>query len=128
MKISSISVGLCQLVAGSSLICCYSRSLISLVVSLVFSPPSVGTETDPVVDGQRTNEQTNRSPPQSPVTGQAENWYGRLTVHILPATTDAGRPVTFCSPPQLSRPTDWRLFFSQGLDVNCCNCCSDWCQ
>lgn len=111
MKIGSISVALCQLVAGFSLICGYSRSLISLAVSLVFSPPSVGTETDPVVDGQRTNEQTNRSPPQSPVTGQAENWYGRLTVHILPATADARRPVTFCSPPQLPHASDRRLLF-----------------
>ena len=46
MKIGSISVSLCQLVARLSLICGYSRSLISLVVSLVFNE----TETDPVAD------------------------------------------------------------------------------
>lgn len=38
MEIGSINVGLCQLVVGVSLICDYSHSLISLVVSLVLSP------------------------------------------------------------------------------------------
>lgn len=46
MKIASISVALCQLVARLSLIGGFSRSLISLVVSLVFNE----TETDPVAD------------------------------------------------------------------------------
>lgn len=63
-----------------SLICAHNHSLISLAVSLVLSLPSLGTETDPSVDSQQTNEQTNRTTPQFLVTDQVENGSGHLTV------------------------------------------------
>ena len=92
MEISSISVALCQLVAGLSLICGYSRSLISLVVSLVLSPRRRGRKLTPRwTDSEQMNKQT-AALPRSPVTGQVENWCGRLNVHILPAAADARRP------------------------------------
>lgn len=99
MKISSISVALCRLVAGVSLIYGYSRSLISLVVSLVFSPRRWGRKLTPWWTNSEQMEQTNRSSPRSPVTGQVENWCGRLTVHIMPAMATPGSPVTLLTLP-----------------------------
>ena len=88
----------CVIVALSAGVFFYLRIfLVSDLVSCLISPLplSIGIETDPAVDGRRTNEQINHSPPWSPVTGQVENRCGRLIVHILSAMAVARRP---CQP------------------------------
>lgn len=95
-----------------SLICGHPRSLISLVVSLVFPPlPSAEMETDPGVNRRETNEQTNRSPPQLLVTNRVENWSWRLTVQIPVCHGWCQASLSPSAHPSRYFPSVWRLPF-----------------
>jgi len=88
--------------------------LVSCLVSLL--PPSTGTETDPAVDAQRTNEQTNRSPPRS------RHRSGRKLVWTPDRPHPAqGAPFSFCSPHPLTHSLSLEAFILLLPDRNNCN-------